>query len=158
MTGMPMRRSTSRAAATLRSPICTEPGVMSWANMLAPPASLATRRRGSAPSAVSCSTRSGTAVSGNLARLVTSRARLFDGRRIWAIAPALPSVSSSRARSAIDPLARLFQDETLARRAEQRLDLAQQQNATGRERLDEEREEALLHRPVERDHDVAAHD
>src|SRR2546421_13095274 len=59
-------------------------------------------------------------------------------------APALPSVSSSRARSAIDPLARLFQHETLARRAEQRLDLAQQQNATGRERLDEEREEALL--------------
>src|SRR5213592_3440529 len=27
-----------------------------------------------------------------------------------------------------------------------------------RERLDEEREEALLHRPVEVDHDVAAHD
>src|SRR5206468_1727463 len=45
-------------------------------------------RRGSAPRAVSCSTRRGTAVSGNLARLVASRARLFDGRRIWAMAPA----------------------------------------------------------------------
>src|SRR5437660_642146 len=102
ITGIPARRSTARAAAMLRSPICTEPGVMSWANMLAPPASLATRWRGSAPSAVSRSTRSGTAVSGNLARLVTSRARLFDGRRIWAMAPA-PTFGSCSMIATHDP-------------------------------------------------------
>ena len=85
--GIPARRSTSRAAAMLRSPICTEPGVISCANMLAPPASLAIRYRGSAPRAVSRCTSSGTAVSGNLAGLLESRARLLEGSRMCAIAP-----------------------------------------------------------------------
>ena len=87
-TGIAARRRASRAATTLRSPICTEPGVMSCANMLAPPTSLATRRRGSAPSALRRSTSNGTAVSGNLAGWPGSRARLREGSRMCAIAPA----------------------------------------------------------------------
>src|SRR5204863_497403 len=63
--------------------------------MLAPPASLATSRRGSAPSPLSRSISSGTAVSGNFARLVMSRARLMDGSSTWAIAPAFVCASCS---------------------------------------------------------------
>src|SRR2546428_7471997 len=61
---------------------------MSWANMLAPPASFATSRRGSAPSALRRSIRNGTAVSGNFAGLLMSRARLLEGRSTCAMAPA----------------------------------------------------------------------
>src|SRR5436305_911917 len=63
--------------------------------MLAPPASFATSRRRSAPSAVRRSIRNGTAVSGNLAGLVASRARLLEGSSTWAMAPARASGSCS---------------------------------------------------------------
>src|SRR5438046_1793042 len=63
--------------------------------MLAPPASFATSRRRSAPSAVRRSIRNGTAVSGNLAGLLASRARLLEGSSTWAMAPARASGSCS---------------------------------------------------------------
>src|SRR5438552_372630 len=63
--------------------------------MLAPPASFATSRRRSAPSAVRRSIKNGTAVSGNLAGLVASRARLLEGSSTWAMAPARASGSCS---------------------------------------------------------------
>src|SRR5690242_18125285 len=151
--------------------------------MLAPPASLAIRRRGSAPRAVSRSTRRGTAVSGNLAGFVASRARLFEGRRMCAMAPAQtsgscsmiathdpsPSVTSTASprsaaqsatltiRSSIT-LARLLEHESLARGSEQRLDLPEQQHAAGYQDVGEQGEQALLHPTVEVDDDVPAYD
>src|SRR2546425_3967998 len=72
--GMAAARSALRDASTLRSPIWIVPGVTSWLNMLAPPASLATRRRGSAPSALRRSISSGTAVFGDFAPFLKLRA------------------------------------------------------------------------------------
>src|SRR5205823_1711193 len=54
----------------------------------AAPASLATSRRRSAPRAPSRSMSRGTAVSGNFAGFWASCAKLLDGSRTWAIAPA----------------------------------------------------------------------
>src|SRR5207237_1151245 len=61
--------------------------------MLAPPASLATSLRGSAPSSFKRATSIGTAVSGNFAALLVSRARLVDGSSTWAIAPSRRSAA-----------------------------------------------------------------
>src|SRR5881296_933646 len=130
--------------------------------MLAPPASFATSRRRSAPSAVRRSIRNGTAVSGNLAGLVASRARLLEGSSTWAMAPACAwgscSMIATQDPSPSVTITPLLQHEPLSRRSEQGLHLAEHQDPAGGERVRERFEQPLLQRPIEIDHDVAAHD
>src|SRR2546426_10727705 len=58
--GIAAKRSAVRAATMLRSPLWTEPGGISCANMLAPPGGFAPQPRGSGPTALGRATKNGT--------------------------------------------------------------------------------------------------
>ena len=176
-------------------PICTDPGVMSWREHARAAGELSARcDADQRPAPPSCSTRNGTAVSGNFAGLdgvpgescgtaagcAPSRPPPAWGscsmmatheprpRVTIASSPRLAAQSATRTMvslaaggscgPAVDPLARIFQLEALARGPDQGLRPCRAAGSPGTRRVGERLEQTLLHRPVEVDDHVAAHD